>query len=370
MTESLHETISKAMDEVAGVDDSPRVTMQDSVEDAAPVDEAKQGGGEPGEKTPVQPVEAQKSATPASAVKDPEKQVSPEAKQDEAKGAKDPTFDAPASWRPEVKAQWDKVPLPVKAEIAKRERESLQALNEANKKLASREKDEGELGSVLAPYKTDWSARGIATPQAIAQTLARAKYAYANPAKFIQEFAAENGLSLDSLTEGTDTVQDPELAAIKQELNAIKQGYQTQSQQQEQSQRAQNAAVVNSFADAKDEAGNLKNPHFNAVQDLMKGLMPMLNQTEPALSPADKLAKAYDMACRAHPQVWQQMSEDNFVRQQSTIAQKQIEDSKAARNRAITPASSPAGSGGDVSMRSLSLRDTIKLAMDGDSGRV
>lgn len=367
MTETLSETISKAMDEVAGVDDTPRVTMQDSIEDGAPIDERAESAKDV---TPRADDGKFKGKDPVVEQAAPKVEVSPEAKQVEAKGAKDPTFEAPASWRKEVKEQWDKIPLPVKAEIAKRERESLQALNEANNKLASREKDEGELGAVLAPFKTDWGARGIPTSQAVAQTLARAKYAYANPAKFIQEFAAENGLSLDNLTEGTDTVLDPELAAIKQELNALKQGYQTQQQIQEHSQKAQNAGVVNSFADAKDEQGNPKHPHFNAVQELMVKLMPMINQTEPTLGHGDKLAKAYEMACRAHPQIWQQLSEDNFVKQQTTLAQKQIEDSRLAKSRAITPASSPAGSEGDVSMRSQSLRDTIRLAMEGDSGRV
>lgn len=379
MSESLHDTISKAMDEVAGVDDSPRVTMQDSVEDAPEHVAAEPVVAEPKDRAEDGKFKAKASEAPkelpAQDAKAAEAQkISPEAKQDEAKGVKpdtqkaDPTFEAPASWRKEVKEQWDKVPLPVRAEIQRRERESLAALNEANNKLVSREKEEGELGAVLAPFKTEWSARGIPTPQAIAQTLARAKYAYSNPTKFIQEFAAENGLSLDNLTQGQD-IQDPQLSKVEQELNAIKQTIQSQTQQQEQSQRQQYANAVNAFADAKDEAGQAKNPHFTQVQDLMVKLMPMINQTEPLLGHGEKLAKAYEMACRAHPQVWQQMSEDNFVKTQTAKAQSEIEASKAAKSRAVSPASTSAGTGGDVSMRNLSLRDQIKLAMEGD-GRV
>lgn len=344
------------------------------VESGAVVDDSQAGVQEPQQPASPEPAPQEPAKEPAEAPKDP--QVSPEAKPGEAKEAapkSDLTFEAPASWRKEAKEQWNALPLPVKAEIAKRERENLSALKDVEQKLASREKDSGELGKVLAPFEQDWGARGIRTSEAIAQTLSRAKYAYANPEKFIREFAAETGVNLNFSQTGPDdgTYQDPQLAALQAKIAGFEQQFTQQQQTAQQAQLQAKQQAVQAFENAKDEAGNLKFPHHEKVRDLMAGVLPRIAATEPNLNYGEQLAKAYEMACRAHPEVWQQMREDLLVQSQSSQVQQQAQAAQKAKGFAVSPASSPVGgNGGDVSMRGKSLDDVINHVMSQGQGRV
>ena len=227
---SLEDAIAKATSEVEVADGGVQEQQEQQPAAQEPAQQEQQPAAQDGK---------ERDESGKFKGKDAQQQVSPEAKPGEAKEVqKDLTFEAPASWRKEAKEQWSALPLPIKAEIAKREREAQSALNEANQKLASREKESGDIGKVLAPFEQDWGARGIRTSEAIAQTLARAKYAYANPEKFIREFAAETGVNLNlSQTGQEDTFQDPEMAALKQELSGLKQQFTQQHQTVQQAQQ-------------------------------------------------------------------------------------------------------------------------------------
>lgn len=325
------------------------VVVEDTTE--APLDEAAEG-----EKAPAAPVDEKVSSV----------------KQDEAKGKNTPTFDAPASWRNDEKAMWKDVPLPVRAAIARRERENVVALNEANQKLATIQKEGGEVDRVLAPYTKTWSERGIRTAEAVAQTMARASYAYQNPRKFIEEFAQENGIDLTALNEGdTHTYQDPELKQALDRVNALEHKINQSTQSQAEASRAENARLVNSFADEVDANGERLRPNFDKVQGLMLPLVQQIKAQTPHEAPQVVLQKAYEMACRAHPDVWQEMRENMFVQSETQKVQKQAEAAKAARSKAISPSSSPLDGGvlrEDMSKKSLD--DAVEAAFAQFGGRI
>lgn len=112
---------------------------------------------------------------------------------------------------------------------------------------------------------------------------------------------------------------------------------------------------IDSFADEKDEKGNLKRPHFDAV-------LPTIIELYRA-NPERDLQHAYEMAIWSDPQVRSQLiaAERNSVQQQQANERARL----AVRGnvRGITsPVSKPAGDG-----KPMGLRATIEAAAD-DAG--
>lgn len=349
----LDDAINEALDG-AGFDDAQEVSgVIDTVSDDEP-------------ETAVTPeAKPEATATPA-----PEAKVS-DAKQDETKVADGTPLGAPASWRADEKAQWDSIPLPARAAIARRERESVAALTEANQKLAAREKEGGEIERVLAPYTQQWASRGIRTAEATAQVLARASYAYQNPQKFIQEFAQENGIDLTTMLDEAPAYVDPALSEVTSKLAKLEQMMTQQEQSKVQSVQAENARVVNEFSAQTNEHGEPMRPHFEKVQGLMVPLIQQIKAQNPTDTPQAVLGKAYDMACRAHPDVWETVRDEMLMKTQQGQATKQISASQQARSRSISPAGSALDVGAaNDNMRGKSLDDTINLVMSQMGDRI
>lgn len=347
----LDDIINSALGE-SGFDESSEVSgVIDAVSEEEPValPEGKQ--------------EAEKADKEAPA--DANKEVS-NAKQDEVKGTPaSADLQAPASWRAEEKAAWDAIPPAARAAIARRERESVAALTEANQKLANREKENGEIERVLAPYSQQWAARGIRTAEATAQVLARASYAYQNPQKFIQEFAQENGIDLTTMLDDAPAYVDPAISEVTTKLAKLEQMMTQQETMKAEAAKAENARVVNDFASQVNEQGQPLRPHFDKVQGLMVPLIQQIKAQNPSELPQNVLAKAYDMACRAHPEVWEQVRNDMLAQTQQTQASKQIAAAQEAQKRSISPSGSAlADSVAPDNVRGKSLDEVVNLVMN------
>ena len=62
---------------------------------------------------------------------------------------------------------------------------------------------------------------------------------------------------------------DPEIAAIKQQLNEIVNGQRTNAQSSQQAEAHRVIGQIESFADAKDDKGTALHPHFGEVEAQM-----------------------------------------------------------------------------------------------------
>jgi hypothetical protein len=173
-----------------------------------------------------------------------------------------PAVGAPRTWRADAAAEWAKIPPVVQAEINKREEDMFHGL-EAYKQDAGFGKT---IQRVLSPY-ADVLAQHKIDPITHINTLMNAHYNLsqgAMPARVeaLQRIMADCGITIDHLTglaEGSRV--DPEVATLRERLNALESGVQQQTQAQYQASLEQNQAKVNTFA------ADPKNVHFDAVSN-------------------------------------------------------------------------------------------------------
>lgn len=123
-----------------------------------------------------------------------------------------------------------------------------------------------------------------------------------NPKETIQALAKQYRVDFDGLD--ADEYIDPDVKALKDEIAQLKGyiGQQTQTQQQAQMQTYQQQ--IQDFANAQDESGNPKHPHFEAVRPKMSRLL--------AGGLASSLEDAYEQALYLKPETRQQLTQQQI----------------------------------------------------------
>lgn len=160
-------------------------------------------------------------------------------------------------------------------------------------------------------------------------------------------------------------IADPAVKQLEAKLAAIEAKEAERERQRQNFERQQYASSVQSiqtqlvqFREAQDDNGHLQYPHFDTVQRHMGALM----DTDPDLvsmpDGPEKLAKAYDMAVWARPDLRQGFLEAQTA-DMALQQQKRAEADKARRATAVKPAA------GSVTKKSgkISIEDAVAAGM-------
>jgi hypothetical protein len=158
---------------------------------------------------------------------------------------------------------------------------------------------------------------------------------------------------------------DPAIVEIKQELATYKQFIADQKdreareiarQQEEQKRSFFNA--VSQFEAATNEDGSPKYPHVGAVVNEITRLV----QNDPALyaKPLETLEAAYNQAIHIHPEIRQQLMEEEFSRR---LAAREKEQAAQRALRASPARPSPGSAGGSVNQGKMSIKEAAKAAV-------
>jgi hypothetical protein len=247
------------------------------------------------------PVAPEATAEPAA---EPAQGIQPGPKS-EPKAA--PQERAPASWRPDVREHWSKLPPEVRAEVARREREMQTTLQET----AEARRFTEQLQGVIRPYEMFIKAEGSNPLQAIDNLMATAAKLRTGTAPELAQLVAgmvkqygvgrfgQNFIeSLDAALAGevpqADPVQSQVQQVLQQQLAPVQQ-FMSQFQQAQlaQQQRAQQEAAseVQQFLD-RAEFGN-------DVREEMADILEVAERRGRELS----LQDAYKQACLVNPRV-------------------------------------------------------------------
>lgn len=167
---------------------------------------------------------------------------------------------------------------------------------------------------LLAPRRTAFARDGLDDAGALRQLFALSDMAAQDPASFARWFVQQRGLRPEHIWgqgpaqqqpqgEGQpDFSDDPlyqymqqENAQIRQQLDNVLGFIQNQQNTAQSQSHQQVASEIQTFGTAKDDKGRLKHPHFEQVRSLMGTMI--------ASGRASDLDTAYDMACRADPDV-------------------------------------------------------------------
>lgn len=203
---------------------------------------------------------------------------------------------------------------------------------------------------VLDEHRELYEARGIPPADAVRALFNAQRALQERPYEAIQQLARDFGVDLTQFgRQQAPQTNDQVLQAALARLEQLERAHTTQQQQAEQAKQAEIQQTISQFA------ADPKHVHFPAVQKMMGALM--------TSGQADDLATAYDMACRAHPTVFEAIQK----------AEKEAADKSAAAARSQAAAKAKAAS---VSVRGTpsvngfnkppeTLRGALEAAWDG-----
>lgn len=211
--------------------------------------------------------------------------------------------------------------------------------------------------TVLDEYKPLYAARGIAPDQAMRSLFEAQKILEERPAEAIAVLARQYGVDLRQFAPQPQTpaqpaarqTNDPAMAAVLQEVAQLKQFITTQQQQAQAAEAQKVEQTIAQFA------ADPKHPHFPAVRHMMGALM--------QAGTAKDMNDAYEMACRAHPEVWKQIQAAEEAQKAKAEAEKRAQAAAAARAKAPTLRGNAPAPGAVTPPKNL--RGLLEAAWDG-----
>ncbi len=114
------------------------------------------------------------------------------------------------------------------------------------------------------------------------------------------DFSQPGGLPEELANDPVASAITPQLQQVMEGLTRLQSQVDSRFGDMQKSQEQQQAAALQSFADAKDEKGQLLRPYFSEVRPLME----VLASQAQAAGTATTMDEVYNQACRASPTVW------------------------------------------------------------------
>ena len=370
---TLDEVIESTGEE-ASVSDTMREIMQeleakgsdadDDSEDDQPRDEFGRFVSKEAEKAEAESATAdepdEETEVKASEESEAEDSEAEEPVEDESSTEERIVIDAPHEWSLEEQNTFREIPDEYKQFVLDR----IDAANSTNTELSERVSRYNEMDEMFKPRREAWARSGMDDVSAIRQLLALSDWATRDPEGFAIQYVKNNNIPADRIYDLSGLVQndvdeniddeytDPQVKALRQQISRqneqiqqlvgtvgdLRTGIESQTKTVEQERQETVKRQVQEFATATDETGKLAHPYFNDVQHLITSFI--------SSGAASDLHDAYDMACRAHPEVNSKIAaakayEDKI--QQSTDARKK---SQAARKAGSSVTGTPSGAEG------------------------
>jgi hypothetical protein len=271
---------------------------------------------------------------------------------------------APSTWKPTARAEYEKLPAAIKAEIHRREADfqngQAQLLPDATMGKNMR--------AVIEPYRMLIEAEGGTPERAVADLFRTAaifrtgsvQQKYQAVAEIAQQFGIDLRYLVQAATEqqGAPNPQgqpqqnqfrDPRVDQLLAQQNL-------ERQQAAQREKSQMESTVTRWMSEVDASGNPKREYLSDVIGDMSALVPQIQQADPTLTHAQALDAAYDRAIWAHPEIralLTQKQQTELETQRRADNQKRIGDARKAGSvnvarRASTPSAGKPGTMDDT----------------------
>lgn len=163
-----------------------------------------------------------------------------------------------------------------------------------------------EIEEILAPRRDALARDGLTEAGYLRQLTALSDFAGKDARGFVQWFMQQRGIDPAEFIQQPDESEvefdDPVYqrlaqsnAQLQQKLDNLERTIQNQQLTSEQTAQQRLVSEIESFGKAADDKGRLQHPYFDQVKPLMGSIM--------RAGRASDLKTAYDMACRADPDV-------------------------------------------------------------------
>ena len=269
-----------------------------------------------------------------------------------------PEITAPEHWGAEDREVFTNAPKELQDWLLSRHKAMEGDYTRKAQDISDLKRDYEPVQQLLAPYKANLAQSGISPAQYV-ERLARADLLLnQNPMEGLKQVAQMYNIDLSQFGKPAEEgdIVDPEVQALRNELADLR-GTVNQRQQAESAQQHNTILTeIQSFAEAKDEQGNLAHPHFEV---LMEDLM-VLAQAERASGRNPVLSDLYDKAVWSNTSTREQMQ----TAQRTSAAAKADTEARAKAAQAIKASKTVEGSpDGETPPVDMSLRDQIASQM-------
>ena len=300
-------------------------------------------------------------------VASPDKKVEHKDETPEQREARHRVDRAPQSWKGEAKKLWEQLPLQVRQEVARREKDMLPIMQEA----ATNKNRVQEMMQVLAPHQQRIQQVHGGNPMTAVQRMLQVEQAMfggtaSQKAQIIANMVKEFGVdvrTLDAFLVGQAAPEEIQQqssieALLEQKLAPLQQFIQTQQQREQQAvQQTEQKAVLTVGEMAQD---TVKYPYFNEVREDMADLIELGARKGVYIS----LPEAYNKAIRMNDGVFNASSVRDQSQGATQAALEAHRAAQAAKGASVSVTGSPTGTGknsGDPS----NLRGLIENAFGG-----
>jgi len=204
----------------------------------------------------------------------------------------------------------------------------------------------------ITPMAEQWKQQFGDPNLGLSQMVSYAQALQADPQGTLFKLAEQYGVNLEEAFQEQPYV-DPTVRTLQNKLSQQEQAQQAMQMQWQQNQQQQQIAQVNSqisnFKEAKNETGELVNPHFDAVQEQM-GILIKAGQ-------AKSIDEAYEMSVANNVEIQREIWKAEKVKE---LASKQTDIKKAKQASQRTNSKTK-----DEPEKELSLREQLEANYDG-----
>ena len=283
-----------------------------------------------------------------------EEEVAAEEPVEEEKPLK--ALEAPKHWAKEFKERFEKLDPNGQHLFMSRYKDLEADYTKKTQNLAQYRKRNEALDEIYGPYKDDFQRAGMDEVAATRQLLAAHKYLKEDPKQALKWLANSYGVDLGEVTGDApqdDEYTDPQIKSLQQQVAQLSGFIQNQQQTQQQNQVESTQSIIDQFAQAKDEQGNIKHPHFESLRDTM-GVF--INSGK-----AKDLDQAYEMAIYSDPKLRAEMIEEQVrAEQKKKVTTNAVKNAKKVQRSQVKGSATPASPGLPSGM---SIKDTIDLTL-------
>jgi hypothetical protein len=235
------------------------------------------------------------------------------------------TDPAPEHWAKDHKELYGKLKDPEARALVK---EFDKTFHQLHQKKASEVME--PIKQAFAPFAEELRANNMTEVQAISALVSERKnfmhQMQTNGKQYLMSLAQQFNIPLDDVEFGEPNTQVVALQNQVNELTRTLQGFQQQGIERQQSEIN---SQIEAFANAKDEAGNARYPHFDTVVDEMALQIAAAKQQGVTMT----LEDAYKRAVRANDELYQQEVKRELEKQE---AQRKADVEKAKANKHLS----------------------------------
>jgi len=265
-------------------------------------------------------------------------------------GEPNASLEAPKHWSEGDRTLFSKAPREIQQRWIDRETEQQRGVDAKFQEIAGFRREREQWDEMFRPYARDLELQGISSTQFLSRLLAGHKYLIDSPKDAFLWLANQYGVDPKTLFESRES--NPHLDKLNQGFQSLQQKVDGFMSTQQRAEQQANLSRVESFAQAKDDKGQLLHPYFDEVAGdvlaLMKGGLKDLDQ-------------AYTKAVRMNDGVWAKSQATSQAQAKAAAdAQRKAEIDKAKRAGVTSETTTANGA-----TKSKSLQESLEKAFEG-----